>query len=64
MRAKLFNKKCINIDTNSIIDITNHLKVNKRVYKNYLNNFVKAKGPKKFQADIITERLKKDKIWI
>ena len=62
--AKLFNKRSINIDSNSIIDITKQLKINKRVYKNFLNNFIKANGTKKFQADIITERLKKDKIWV
>ena len=61
--AKLFDKKSINIDSNSVIDITKQLKINKRVYNNFLNNFIKANGSKKFQADIITKRLKKDKIW-
>ena len=64
MRAKLFNKKSVNIDVNSIIDITKYLKINKRVYRNYLNNYIKAKGPRKIQADITINKFKKDRIWV
>ena len=64
MRAKLFNQKFVNIDVNSIIDITKHLKINKRVYRNYLNNYIKAKGPRKIQADITINKFKKDRIWV
>tara|TARA_Y100000590_G_scaffold432312_1_gene548197 strand:- start:3275 stop:4471 length:1197 start_codon:yes stop_codon:yes gene_type:complete len=62
--AKFLEKKIINIDSYSKSDINENLKVNNKVYQNYFTNFIKYKGPKKFQADIIFEQLKKDKIWI
>ncbi len=64
LRAKLFNKRCINIDEKPIFDIANYLKVNKKTYNNYLTNFIKTKGQRKFQADIIFEKLKRDRVWI
>ena len=63
-KAKLLDKRCVNIDNNSIVDIENNLEINKKVYRNYFENYIKFKGPKKFQADIIFEQLKRDKIWV
>lgn len=62
--AKLLNKKCLNIDRNSVVDTLSNLKVNKKVYKKYLENFVKYKSPKKFQSYLIINKLKQDKFWI
>ena len=63
-KAKLLNKKCINIDNDSIVDIKNNLKINEKSYSKYFTNYIKLKGPKKLQADIIYERLKGDKVWV
>ena len=64
LRAKMFNKRCINIDEKPIFDIVNYLKINKKTYNNYLTNFIKTKGQRKLQADIIFEKLKRDRVWI
>ena len=62
--AKFLDKKTVNIDSYSKSEINNNLKINNRIYRDYFKNFIKFKGLKKFQADIIFEKLKKDKIWI
>ena len=62
--AKPFNKECVNIDTTSTTNITSDLIIDKQLYKKYLENFIKFKGPNKFQAEIIIQKLRKDRFWI
>ena len=61
--AEQFGKNSINIDSNPITNIESHLKIGKKAYKNYLANFIKFKGQKKIQSDIIVDQLKKNKFW-
>ena len=44
--------------------VKNNLKINEKSYSKYFTNYIKLKGPKKLQADIIYERLKGDKVWV
>ena len=61
--AEQFGKNTINIDSNTIANIESYLKIDKKAYKNYLTNFIKFKGKKKIQSDIIVDQLKKNKFW-
>ena len=63
MVATFLNKKCFNIDENFSVNMLSNSRVNKRVYKKYLMNFIKYKGTKKFQSNLIIDKLKKEKFW-
>ena len=62
--ANLVNKKPLNIDLCSNIDIKNNLILNRKIYQNYFTNFIKFRGEKKLQPEIIIQKLKNDRIWI
>ena len=62
--ANLVNKQPLNIDICSNADIKNNLILNKKTYQDYFKNFLKFKGEKKLQPEIIIKKLKNDRIWI
>ena len=63
-KANMLNKKCINIDLDNNINIANYTDIDKKAYRDYFKNFIKFKGPKVFQSDVIIKKLKNDKIWV
>ena len=62
--ANLVNKQPLNIDICSYADIKNNLILNRKTYQDYFKKFIKFKGEKKFQPEIIIKKLKNDRIWI
>ena len=62
--AKLFEQKPLNIDSCLLENIKRNFKNNKKVYKSYFKNYIKFKGPNQLYPEIITNRLKKDRVWV
>jgi hypothetical protein len=62
--ANLVNKQPLNIDICSYADIKNNLILNRKTYQDYFKKFIKFKGEKKIQPEIIIKKLKNDRIWI
>lgn len=63
-KAKLLNKGYVNIDVDNEINIAKYFDIDKKAYKKYSDNFIKFKGLKDYQSNVIYKKLKNDKLWI